>query len=195
MIRSLVLAGCSIFLAASLCAQAKISLERPDIDLGIIYSGQKKSGHLGVKNIGTQPLRIFAVQPSCGCTTVKRPKEVLQPGESDDVEIEFNSLGYRGRVEKEIFVNSSDSLSSYLVVKLYADVREELSSSSPVNPLWLGNIPLGEKMARSFALRNMSGRVINVNSTGSSSPDVSIAVDKKTIAPSDSVTLTVTGTA
>ena len=195
MVRYCCLVGLCLFLVSLLPAQAKISLERPDIDLGIIYSGQKKKGHVGLKNIGTQPLRIFGVQPSCGCTTIKRPKDVLNPNESDEVEIEFNSIGYRGRVEKEVFINSSDSLSPYLVVKLYADVREELSPTTPFNPLWLGNVPVGGTVTKTVAFRNVSGHPLNVVATGTSSPDVTIQTDKKAVAPSDSVLVTVSGRA
>ncbi|MGB2868226.1 MAG: DUF1573 domain-containing protein, partial [Bacteroidota bacterium] len=52
-------------------AQPKLSLDKMEVDMGVIYSGTKKVSRFTVKNIGNQPLKILEVTPSCGCTTVK----------------------------------------------------------------------------------------------------------------------------
>ena len=86
----------SSFICLNLISQPKLSLDKMEIDLGKIYSGMKKKGTVILKNIGNEPLNIISVVDQCGCTAVKHPKPVLQQGESDAVEVEFNSSSYRG---------------------------------------------------------------------------------------------------
>jgi hypothetical protein len=177
--------------ASTLLAQPKLSLEKPEIDLGIVYSGAMKKGTIGIRNIGTKPLRIYNVQPACGCTAVRRPKEVLDPNESDYIEIEFNTSGYRGRVEKELFITSSDSTAQYVSVRILADVREELEPASRSNLIWMGNIPVGSSVTRKVAFRNVSGRTISVLGAGSAAANITVEADKKSVAALDSVVLTI----
>jgi hypothetical protein len=71
----------SIFMASVSFSQPKISLDRPELDLGIVYGGARKKGRVVLKNIGTDTLKIMSVHTSCGCTTVKKPKDFLIPGD------------------------------------------------------------------------------------------------------------------
>ncbi len=41
-------------------SQPKLSIDKPIVDLGTIYSGMKKQGKLVLKNIGNDTLQIFS---------------------------------------------------------------------------------------------------------------------------------------
>ena len=99
-------------------SQPKLSLNTLEVDLGTLYSGMKKQGRIKFTNIGNDTLRIYSVQPSCGCTTIKQPKSILLPSESDIVDVEFNSSGYHGKVEKHITISSNDPLSGNVSDKI-----------------------------------------------------------------------------
>ncbi len=70
-------------------SQPKLSIDKTEIDMGSMYSGEKREGKIILKNVGNDTLRILHVGTSCECTTVKSPKEFLLPGQSDDVEFEL----------------------------------------------------------------------------------------------------------
>jgi hypothetical protein len=180
-----------LFLAYSL-SQPKLSLDKTELDLGIIYSGAKNQGRIVLTNTGNDTLRIFSIQPSCGCTAVKQPKTVLLPRDFDVAEIEFNSTGYRGKVEKHINIMTNDPLSQNVTIKLIADVKEELESLSHTSLLWLGNIVLGNSISQETWLKNISDHKIKIKNVSTSSPSIVAKIDEKTLNPNDTVRIQVT---
>lgn len=173
-------------------SQPKLSLAQPEIDLGTIYSGMKKKGKIVLTNIGNDTLRIYSVQPSCGCTTVKQPKGILLPSESDVLEVEFNSSGYHGKVEKHINIATNDRLSENVPVKLIAEVREELELTSHSAPMWLGNIGLGKTLVKETSLKNISDHIIKIKNFTTSASSINIKMDKKMLNPNDTLIVQVT---
>jgi hypothetical protein len=173
-------------------SQPKLSLGKPEVDLGIIYSGMKKHGKIELMNSGNDTLRIYSVQPSCGCTTIKQPKNILLPFESDVVEVEFNSSGYHGKVEKHINITTNDPLSGNVSVKLIADVKEELEPTSHSTLLWIGNIGLGKTIVQSTTLKNISDHIIKIKNLTTSSPAIIVNSEKKTLNPNDTLYVQVT---
>jgi len=182
----------SLLLIASTKAQPKLAVDSLTIDLGTIYSGQVKTGRIKLKNIGNQPLKILHVQPSCGCTTVRQPKGELQPNESDEVEVSFNSSLYRGPVEKFVNIETNDPLSQYVAVKLIANVKDELAPTSSSYSIWLGNIRVGKKVEQPITFTNVCGRTIAIRSITSTSPHISGETDQKRVDPSDTLTVVLT---
>jgi Protein of unknown function (DUF1573). len=172
-------------------SQPKLSLDKPEIDLGKMYGGEKKKGKIVLKNIGNDTLRI-SVQPTCGCTTVKQPKAFLLPGESDVAELEFNSAGYRGKVEKHVSINTNDPTSQFITVKLLADVREILQPISGSNMLWMKDITIGKPITQIMAVKNVSGSPIAIQGDSVSSASISIKMEKKTLQPDDTLNIQVT---
>lgn len=188
----------ALFLSAASClvslveAQPKLSIDPPDVDLGVIYSGAIKKGHATLKNIGNQPLKILNLQSSCGCTTVKRPKDVLQPNESDRIEFEFNSLGFHGRVEKSLYIATNDPSTEYFAIKVFGEVRTELEPANRTTLTWFGSIPIDQNTTQNIVFRNASGRTLTITGTGATVPSITVRIDKKTITPADSVVAAVT---
>jgi hypothetical protein len=173
-------------------SQPKLSLDKPEVDLGNMYGGEKRKGKIVLKNIGNDTLRIFSVQPQCGCTTVKQPKEFLLPGQSDDAELEFNSTGYRGKVEKHVNINTNDPTSQFITVKLLANIKEILQPISGSNMLWMNNITLGRSITKTVAMKNVSGMPIIIRGDSVSSASISIKLEKKNLQPDDTLNINVT---
>lgn len=173
-------------------AQPKFSIDKIELDLGMMYNGAVKTGRYTIKNIGNEPLQIKYVQPSCGCTTVRRPQDWIQPDKTDYIDIEFNSVGLRGKVEKYVFISTNDPTAKELTVKLLADVREELQSTSPISSIPFGGLILGKEVKQTMTFKNVSQKKINVKELSSTSNSIKAAADKMTVSPSDSITITVT---
>lgn len=186
------ISGLLIFTTCILHTQPKLSLDKPEVDLGILYSGMIKKGTIVFKNIGNDTLRIISVQPQCGCTTVKRPKDFLLPNESDVAEVEFNSTGYRGKVEKHVSITTNDLASQYVDVKLIAEVKEELEPIGYSAFTWLGNVVIGKAMTQTISFKNVSGHHITIQDIKVSSPIITAKTEKKTLNPSDTINVQVT---
>jgi hypothetical protein len=180
-------------LAASIAfTQPKLSLDNLEVDLGTMYSGAKKKGKIVLKNIGNDTLRIISVQPQCGCTAVKQPKKFLLSGQSDIVELEFNSSGYRGKVEKQVTINTNDPTSQFVSVKLLIDVKEILQPLSGSTMLWMNNAMIGKAATQTIALKNVSGTTLAIQGDSVSSSTLAIKMENKILQPNDTITVQVT---
>ncbi|MGD1045198.1 MAG: DUF1573 domain-containing protein [Bacteroidota bacterium] len=182
----------TLFVLGISFSQPKLLLDKPEIDLGIIYSGMKKQGKIVLTNIGNDTLQIYSVQPSCGCTAVKQPKGFLLPFESDVAEVEFNSSGYHGKVEKHVSIITNDPLSQNVSIRLIADVTEELESTSHSTLIWLGNIGLGKTLVQQTSLKNISDHKIKIKNFTTSSSSISIIIEKKMLNPNDTLDVQMT---
>jgi hypothetical protein len=182
----------TLFVLSLSFSQPKLSIDKPEVDLGIIYSGMKKQGKIVLTNIGNDSLRIYSVQPSCGCTTVKQPKAILLPFESDAAEVEFNSSGYSGKVEKHINIITNDPLSQNVSIKLIADVKQEIECTSHSSLLWLGNIILGKTFVQETSIKNISDHKIKIKNVTTSSPSINVKLEEKMLNPSDTLNVLVT---
>jgi hypothetical protein len=123
---------------------------------------------------------------------VKQPKGFLLPGQSDDVELEFNSAGYHGKVEKHVNINTNDPTSQFITVKLLADVIEILQPISGSNMFWMRNIAIGKSMTQIVSVKNVSGSPITIRGDSVSSASISVKMEKKTLQPDDTLNIRVT---
>ena len=176
-------------------AQPKLALDNMTIDLGTLYSGQIKTGRITLRNIGNQPLKILHVQPSCGCTTVRQPKSELQPNESDELEVSFNSALYHGPVEKYVNIETNDPLSQYVAVKLIAQVKEDLTPTLGTYSIYLGNVAVGKKIEQAITFTNSSGKSISIKKITSTSDRIAAKSEQTRVGPSDTLTVVLTALA
>lgn len=172
-------------------SQPKISVDKTKIDLGVAYNGAIKKARATIKNVGRDTLHILGVSTSCGCTTVKTPKDFLKPGETDVVEVEFNSTGFRGKVEKYLEIQSNDPKNPRVGITLTVDVVEELQPVNSASVVWLGTVPVGKTVEQVIGLKNVSGRVITLVGFKSSSPDLTAHLTTRTVMPADTVRFTI----
>lgn len=91
-------------------------------DMGDIKEGDKASRTYTIKNEGSSILNIKDVKVSCGCTVAKPKKNDLQPGESTELEVTFNSSGREGKQSKTVFIESNDPVNSNTRVTFTANV-------------------------------------------------------------------------
>jgi hypothetical protein len=174
-------------LASTGLSQPKISVDKTKIDMGVVYNGSVKKARVTIRNTGRDTLRILGVSTSCGCTAARQPKDFLKPGESDFVEVEFNSTGFRGQVEKHLEIQSNDPKNPRLGITLSVNVIEELQPVNSASVVWLGTVPVGKTVEISVGLKNVSGKVLTLVGFKSSSPDLSAILAPRAIMPADTV--------
>jgi hypothetical protein len=87
---------------------AVISFSEKTIEAGKITQGEVLTHRFEFTNTGKAPLLISNVDGSCGCTIPRNyPKGKVMPGESGEIEVEFNSDGKAGFQNVSIIVSAN----------------------------------------------------------------------------------------
>ncbi len=81
-----------------------MTFEYTDYDFGSVKEGEKVKHSYKFKNTGKEPLVISSAKGSCGCTVPKWPTEPIAPGESGQIDVEFDSKGKPGKQTKQVTV-------------------------------------------------------------------------------------------
>lgn len=90
-------------------------IDGPDAwDFGRVKEGKALKHNFALKNESDKTLMIKEVNTSCGCTASKAKKNVLLPGESTSIEVQFKSKGYSGPTQQYIYVHT-DSLDKPII--------------------------------------------------------------------------------
>lgn len=86
---------------------AQIGFDTTAHDFGVINEGEKPIFNFVFKNVSNNPLVITEVHASCGCTTPYWPKDIIKPGTSDTIRVEYDSEGRPGKFRKSITVTAN----------------------------------------------------------------------------------------
>lgn len=86
----------------------KVAAQLMEYDFGDVARGEHVKYDFVVSNVGGDLLKISDVRASCGCTAAKPEKDNLAPGESTNINVDFNSTGRSGRQTKFITVQTND---------------------------------------------------------------------------------------
>ncbi|MBI2427566.1 MAG: DUF1573 domain-containing protein [Ignavibacteriales bacterium] len=183
-----------ILLIGVVTAQPKIQLNSTKIDLGTIYHGDVKKVNLVVSNAGDKPLTISRIETSCGCTSAKKSVPTLAPGESDTIEISYNSTGFEGKITKAVTIQSNDPAKMYVDATITGIVTTELAVVPKMSLLNFGSSKVGVPSTASFVFRNTSPETITLRGVTSADTSVRAQIGFRTINPSDTITISFTFT-
>ena len=101
-------------------------------DFGKITQGERVKTNFTFTNTGRSNLIISNVSTTCGCTVADYPKDPIAPGKGGKIEVEFNSEGKSGNVERKITVVSNcEPNATSLTIKSLVIVPEN-KYSNPV---------------------------------------------------------------
>jgi hypothetical protein len=81
-----------------------IIFEKTTHDFGTLKDGEKVSYSFKFTNTGKSELVISNVIASCGCTVPTFPKEPIPPGQSEYINVQFDSKGRSGNFTKEVTI-------------------------------------------------------------------------------------------
>jgi hypothetical protein len=81
-----------------------ITLDKTEHNFGTITAGEKVSYSFKFRNTGKSDLVIANVIASCGCTVPSFPKEPIAPGETEFINVQFDSKGRNGNFTKDITI-------------------------------------------------------------------------------------------
>ena len=98
-----------LLLASSAAAQPQMVVSTDVMNVGEVMFQQPKAVSFEIRNVGTEPLQLTAVNASCGCTQVTWPHEPIAPGATAKIETVYDAL-ILGTFQKEleVYTNASD---------------------------------------------------------------------------------------
>jgi hypothetical protein len=95
--------------ATQLAKQPKLTLDKKEHNFGMISeAGDIITTEIKFTNSGKQLLKIYNMDPSCGCISLKAPKKELQPGESMIVKVIFDTVTKKGYSNYSIGIICND---------------------------------------------------------------------------------------
>tara|TARA_B100001057_G_scaffold103320_2_gene100712 strand:+ start:8288 stop:8701 length:414 start_codon:yes stop_codon:yes gene_type:complete len=103
--------------------EAEIKFEFTTIDYGEVEFESDGKRVFKFKNVGTAPLIFKRISSSCGCTIPKKPEKPIEPGDSGEIEVEYDTKRV-GIFMKAISV-VSNSKNSSIVLRIKGEVLEE----------------------------------------------------------------------
>ncbi|MFK7774742.1 MAG: DUF2225 domain-containing protein [Saprospiraceae bacterium] len=83
---------------------AKLVFEKDSYDLGELVQGDKRKLTFKFTNEGTEDVKIDFATGSCGCTVPDWPRKTFKPGESGEIEVEYDSKDKEGLQENTVDV-------------------------------------------------------------------------------------------
>ena len=100
----------------------KIEFESLEINYGEISKGDNGIRIFKFTNIGSKPLIINKVYSSCGCTIPKKPSSPIGPGQSDEIQVKYDTKRV-GPIRKTITVLSNAINSPTMSLKITGNVE------------------------------------------------------------------------
>ena len=101
---------------------AEVTFEKILIDYGTIDHGVDGKRTFNFKNTGTAPLIFNRIYSSCGCTIPKKPSSPIGPGQSDEIQVKYDTNRV-GPIRKTITVLSNAINSPTMSLKITGNVE------------------------------------------------------------------------
>jgi hypothetical protein len=86
---------------------AKMDFEQTIYEFGEVDEGAVVRHEFKFTNTGKQPLLIQNAHSTCGCTVPDWPKDVIPPGQSGVIKVEFDTKGKTELQEKSVIITSN----------------------------------------------------------------------------------------
>jgi len=101
----------------------EILFEKTVIDYGTVNKGDNGVREFVFRNSGNAPLIISNVKSTCGCTIPKKPEKPILPGESEKIQVKYDTKRV-GFIRKSITVTSNAASSPTTILKIKGQVVE-----------------------------------------------------------------------
>ena len=140
---------------ASSSGAASALAEAPLYDFGTVINGVVVKHTFKIKNAGTAPLILGAVQTSCGCTAAQPTKTNIAPGEESDIAVTFDTRPDHGVATRMVTVATNDPKHQQLTLTLKGDVKVQVEADP--SPLAFGNVKHGTEASKEVLISPAPG--------------------------------------
>lgn len=118
-----------------------------DGDTGEIYDTENATVEFKFRNVGSDPLTITRIQPSCGCTVPEMEKTVFEPNEVGTMKVLFDPRGRQGHVARSIQVFTDSRLTPTTTINVKSFVKPVVVSV-PSDVVAFDSVNKGEEVVR-----------------------------------------------
>lgn len=114
-------AGSPIVNDDPLAGSGRIVFVDTTADTGDIFDEEPAKVEFQFRNIGSGPLTITSIKPSCGCTVPQMDKSVYEPNETGTIKVQFDPKGRQGAVARtiQVFTDSKDTPNTTINVRSF----------------------------------------------------------------------------
>jgi hypothetical protein len=88
-------------------AQPKFKFEEETHNFGVVKRGPAAGHTFEFTNVGTEPIIVMNVTPSCGCTNVDWSKNPVLPGQKGFIHLDLKTEEQHGSFHKEVYIQSN----------------------------------------------------------------------------------------
>lgn len=151
MLKHLLIAGMFLCSASAVTAQtpsptteptskASIQFEKDVHDFGTLQQGGDATTSFKFTNTGIEPLIISNAKGSCGCTVPQWPREPIQPGQSGEINVKYDSKRL-GQINKSVTITSNASNEPTKVIRIKGNILGPETPASGVPTKEQGSVP------------------------------------------------------
>lgn len=112
---------------------AKMSFETMVVDYGTIQQKSEPLRTVKFTNTGTEPLIIKSAHGSCGCTVPVWPKDPILPGESNVIEVRYDTNRI-GKINKSITITTNEGPDKHILQVVGEVMKLEEENAVPTPP-------------------------------------------------------------
>jgi len=171
----------------------KVGVQQLNHDFGNINQGDVVNHSFVIANNGGDLLKIIDVKASCGCTAANPDKKELQPGESTNIAVSFNSKGRKGPQTKTITVSTNDPEKPQVTLTIKCNIIEdEVIENKTGATIFLpetqhdfGKVPEGKKVEYTFKIENKGTESLIIKDVKTSCGCTAAVVNNSTIKPGE----------
>lgn len=87
-------------------------------EFGRVSAGQVVRADFTFTNVGTAPLEITEVRPTCGCTTAGTWERRIEPGKTGTIPLQVNTANFAGPVVKYVTVVCNDPTQANVMLQI-----------------------------------------------------------------------------
>ncbi|WP_146520787.1 DUF1573 domain-containing protein [Stieleria varia] len=125
-------------------------LNDPTFDFGAMAPGTKGNHTFTVKNVGGEPLTLELGATTCKCTLGKLANSSLAPGETTDIELEWNVSAGKTTFEQSAQVRTNDPMRPAIDFKISGLVLREMEIEP--RELTFGSVASGDPFEFDFKI-------------------------------------------
>lgn len=153
----------------------RVVVPEPSFNFGSVPQGQRVVHEYELRNMGDGDLTIQRVSPACGCTATTLTSNVVKPGGSERIKVEFDTTGFSGEKKKSIQVLTNAPDKPELTLTLMGTVvRGVTLTPERLDFSEIGASSSAATRTREFTVEINEGWDLRVKSTKSYSPYVAI---------------------
>lgn len=155
-------------------------------DFGKLQEGTDPMFVFKYQNVGTVPIKLMEVRPSCGCTTPDWSREALAPQKTGEIKVKYSTLGRLGAFRKAITIKT-DASPQEIVLYITGEVEPIAFGSSAVTQgsvsldkelVDLGIVPVGTTQEVVFYMQNKGERPIQITEVKPMNPQLTASWDR-----------------